>query len=774
MFASPLAITTRFCPHPGFRSRAAFKLIQLNRKFGFLQQSQVCIDLCAAPGGWMQVAKQNMPVSSIVIGVDLFPIKAVAGCIALLEDITTDKCKQALTRELQSWKADVVLHDGAPNVGKNWLYDAYQQICLTLNAVKLATQFLRGGGWFITKVFRSKDYNALLWVLKQLFKKVHATKPSASRKESAEIFVVCQHFIAPERIDPKLLDAKYVFEELDLDAGSKTVSLLHPDQKRIKAEGYSEKDFSQRTVLLVSDFIKHTSGLTALQSVSEIQFDDEAINSHKKTTQEIRECCKDIKVLGRKDMRNLLNWWKVLRAEMYPAEVKTVVEAEAVPERKSLSKEEIEDMENEELEKHIAELEEEGSKDDKRKKKHVQKARTKLNERLNLKMVIKGDAGPQEEDNEVFSLRQITSAAQLEQLQDQTPDMVLEEEGQVGDEFRPKYKRFVKGETVIEDDGAYHDGSEAEESDDAGGASDSDDSERLGKMGLDLGGSDSEGDEDRGRDRRKKNGKKLRGAAAKSLVGKAEREENPLITDLDTRDKDTKRQQRVQLWFEKDNLKDMDDDVDEDQDLDKLAGQYKQKGVQVLGEEPKPEMYVGKKAKRRARHGAKEDKSSDDDDDDDSEGGDSADEAELNPTTTKRVGGADGYEVVVEKAKKIKLNEEELALGHLLVQSNKTRRDLTESAWNRYAFNDDNLPEWFVADEMANMRKEAPVTKELADEYRRKLEELNVRPIKKVMEAKARKKRRAVKRFEKAKKKAEQVLENADSSAQEKVRQIKK
>lgn len=725
----------------GFRSRAAFKLIQLNRKFGFLQQSQVCIDLCAAPGGWMQVAKQNMPVSSIVVGVDLFPIRPIPGCIGLVEDITTEKCKTSLTKELQTWKADVVLHDGAPNVGKNWLYDAYQQICLTLNALKLSTHFLRGGGWFVTKVFRSKDYNALLWVLKQLFKKVHATKPSASRKESAEIFVVCQGYLAPDKIDGRLLDPKYVFEELDLE-GKKKTSLLHPDkQKRIKAEGYTEQEVALRNDLSVKDFMEASSGLSALQGIGSITVDDEAVLNHPKTTKEILECCKDIKVLGRKDIKGILSWWKHVKEDLFtkPEEKETAVIEEEEP-AKPLTEEEINELDMEQLDKLVHTLAEEEKKDLKRKKKKTQKAKIKLNEKMNLNMVIKGDEGPREAfEDEIFELKQIKNADELDEMLDVAPDFDIEGP-EVEREKLPKYKRYEKDDQRMNDDAQY-------ENDDESDVTESDPESDLDQDGLGL--SDAEDDEV---------GKKSKKA------NKKKKEEHPLIKSGDFRDKDTKRQQRVQLWFEKENLQKVDSEDDEGFDLDRLTKEYKAKGVSVLGADSvnvdngtKP---LGKKAKRKAKYAAEKESSS-------SESSDSEDEIDGD----EKVNGDISKE---PKAKKIRLSEEELALGAMLIKGKKTRRDLIDGAWNRYAFNDENLPVWFTQDEELHMKKPVPVPREIEEEYKRKVEELNVRPIKKVMEAKARKRRRATKRLEKAKKHAEKIMNNADASAQEKSRQLKK
>lgn len=149
-----------------------------------------------------------------------------------------------------------MLNDGAPNVGADWSKDAYNQAELCLFALKLATDVLRRGGTFVTKVFRSKDYNSLLYVFNQLFNKVEATKPQASRTQSAEIFVVCQGFKAPDVIDPKFLDPKYALEEVEeQEESTKQISSLKKLlENKVNRGGYD--DGGRGTLYQETDFIE--------------------------------------------------------------------------------------------------------------------------------------------------------------------------------------------------------------------------------------------------------------------------------------------------------------------------------------------------------------------------------------------------------------------------------------------------------------------------------------------------------------------------------------
>jgi|MDSY01.1.fsa_nt_gb AdoMet-dependent rRNA methyltransferase SPB1 len=327
----------------GYRSRAAFKLIQINKKHDFLSKAKVCIDLCAAPGGWCQVAAKTMPANSIVLGIDLLPIRPIRNVKTFVSDITTADCRAMVKRELQTWTVDVVLCDGAPNVGTAYVKDAFVQNELALAALKFATDHLGKGGTFCTKVYRSQDYNALVWVFKQLFEDVQAIKPSSSRSVSAEIFLLCLRYRCPTSLDPRLLDPAHVFRQdyggADGTDGpaNPTPSIFHKGydaQKRHRSGYDSALGPTLRTIRSVVEFVDCSDPAQFLAECNEISFGvsktAEAVTlevgspgafevgrlylEHSTTTAEVKECCRDLKLLNKGDFKDLLKWRVGLRA----------------------------------------------------------------------------------------------------------------------------------------------------------------------------------------------------------------------------------------------------------------------------------------------------------------------------------------------------------------------------------------------------------------------------------------------------------------------------
>jgi len=746
----------------GYRSRASFKLVQLNRKWEFLQKSNVCIDLCAAPGSWMQVAKECMPMSSLVVGIDLVAIKPIPGTICLQGDITSDKTRSDLKKELKTAKADVVLHDGAPNVGKNWINDAYQQSLLTLASFKLATEFLVKGGWFVTKVFRSKDYQSLMWVFGQLFRKVHATKPAASRNESAEIFVVCQGYLAPDKIDPQFLDPKYVFAEVEESENKQNKDIINPEKKK-KNKGSREGYEDGATVLYkeatASDFIMGKDTVKILNECNAIVIDTPRILKHKRTTQEIQECLKDLKVLAMKDLRLLKRWRDALKKEFDEIDKETENKEEAVPAVHVRTQEEIEDEEMAEVDKQIDDLKEEERKLARRKKKKELKEKQRRINKINLKMILPGDEGPTAEEDGLFKMSQLKSSGDLSTVtnDDVMADHDAEESEEEEEELRPKHEQYSREGGSLNKEGLWYDENEQEDKEDE--SSDSDEGEELG-LEWEEEKSDAEGDE--------------------TVSKQDENSKNPLIKSFE--EVKDKKARKAEMWFQKIG------DIDDDSDLEEAEIQRAMDRVEKKGGKIKKKNTVGEGTAVAVAdyHSDSEDgdevgnihnEMPDAGSGDDSSDSDREEEVE-HKSASGKVYNKDGFEVVPkQKVKKRKaLSYEELALGEKLIHSKKAKRDIMDNGWHRYMFNEDDktLPEWFVKEEELHMRKKLDVDPETVEKYREMGKEMNVKTIKKVVEAKARRKRRVAKKMEQAKKKSAHILENADIGSREKASEINK
>jgi 23S rRNA (uridine2552-2'-O)-methyltransferase len=176
----------------GYRSRAAFKLLQLDDQCRFLKPGARVVDLGAAPGGWTQVAVERVKPGKgggVVVGLDLTPIEPVAGATVLAKDFYDDD-SPAMLQELLGGPADVVLSDMAAAATGETQVDHLRIMGLAEAAHDFARQVLKPGGSFVAKVLRGGTERTLLDRLKRDFTKVRHVKPEASRADSAEMYVV--------------------------------------------------------------------------------------------------------------------------------------------------------------------------------------------------------------------------------------------------------------------------------------------------------------------------------------------------------------------------------------------------------------------------------------------------------------------------------------------------------------------------------------------------------------------------------------------------------
>ncbi|MGM0605756.1 MAG: 23S rRNA (uridine(2552)-2'-O)-methyltransferase [Halobacteriota archaeon] len=197
----------------GYRSRAAYKLKQLDAEVGLFGPGNTVVDLGAAPGGWLEVAAEEVGDHGKVVGVDLQRIRNLeAHTIATIKgDMTEESTKERLREEIGDRGADVVLSDMAPNMTGEYNLDHARSVHLARQAFEVATDLLATGGDLAVKVFEGPDVAGLEAEMDREFRYVRRVKPDASRDSSSELYLVGKHHLtAPvrpgEEIDVEIVD----------------------------------------------------------------------------------------------------------------------------------------------------------------------------------------------------------------------------------------------------------------------------------------------------------------------------------------------------------------------------------------------------------------------------------------------------------------------------------------------------------------------------------------------------------------------------------------
>ncbi|MGY8816535.1 MAG: 23S rRNA (uridine(2552)-2'-O)-methyltransferase RlmE, partial [Pseudomonadales bacterium] len=178
----------------GYRSRASYKLLEINQKDRLLYPGLVVVDLGAAPGGWSQVAAKLVGPKGKVIASDILDMDSIVDVNFILGDFTDPVVLQRILGSLEKGLVDLVISDMAPNMSGMKGIDQPKVMYLVELALDLATQVLKPGGNFVVKVFHGEGFDQFMFELKKRFKRVTVRKPDASRPRSREVYVVAKDF----------------------------------------------------------------------------------------------------------------------------------------------------------------------------------------------------------------------------------------------------------------------------------------------------------------------------------------------------------------------------------------------------------------------------------------------------------------------------------------------------------------------------------------------------------------------------------------------------
>eukprot|EP01012_Entosiphon_sulcatum_P043553 TRINITY_DN578_c0_g1_i2.p1 TRINITY_DN578_c0_g1~~TRINITY_DN578_c0_g1_i2.p1 ORF type:complete len:766 (+),score=182.72 TRINITY_DN578_c0_g1_i2:489-2786(+) len=676
----------------GLRARSAFKLSQLNRKYGFLQKARTLVDLGAAPGGWLQIANKVMPLNSHKVGVDLDPIKFIPGCKTIVGDFTTEKVRKEIIKALQGKQADVVLCDAAPNVSGAWSKDAYVQNVLVLSAIRAACGMLAPKGTFVTKIFRSPDYTKLIFVLNQLFEKVEATKPLASRVQSAEIFVVCREYKAPKTIDPNLFNPKEIFAELDEPEKQLRHKQSEKEKLGLKEKRHNDYEFqggvfseSLYKAISLTDFVGSKDPEDILGKYHEITIDpifEQRFIDSPKTNQELLECCKDLQSCNHFSKKKMLKW----REQLFLEEKARLAEEGDEEEEEELEEAE-EEEEPEDNETQLKKMEEQLKEYDEQTKKEAKK---RMKQMITRKLKLASRSGFNPNDNPLLEHYESTvySSKLEEQLQNTGIDnSKLEDEydeafnnGEITPTAVTRYDVFTPHQYGEEGYAPPEDRIDEDDEDD----DDEEDDEEVGE------------------------------AEPSKPLGYYARLEKLVTSAIEEgkRAKKPGKQDKIQEFLRESYMKGAEQESDAD------------KEEPLVHEESDPEEVDSDAELHRSLKRV----------------GNAPSAREDRKKAPRKI----GFEEVPTELWDPETRSKILAMAsHML--DRKGKRELLENAVHRFTFADDpqDLPKWFIQEEQRAYSRPLPVTQEDVHREIERFRAINARPPKKVMEAIHRKRIRA-------------------------------